>query len=1043
MEQNRLIHMSNPPRFKIYDASAGSGKTYTLVKEFLITALSSPAPDNYQSALAITFTNKAVQEMKTRLLEVLSQFSEKRMVTSPTELFADVAQEIGIDHHQLHFRSSQMLTHLLQYYSHFSICTIDRLTHQIVRTFSRDLGLSSSFELALDTETFLIQAVDLLIEKAGTDPQLTRVLLRFVTSKADQDKSWDVAYDLNKVAKLIYNENHHEPLRETANKTWDDFQALEKILVSNKENLSQQLIVNTQKLQERLSSFKISQASFSHGELPKQIAKVLKREWNKLPGTRLIGQIEKGTILKKSASSEDHAAIESIQPDLENWLASLSQTLPKLRLIDTFLIQLAPLSVLNALHLTLHEIQSEKNTMLLSGLNTIIANAIQDTPTPFIYERLGVRYQHYYIDEFQDTSALQWNNLSALAEHALSTEHGRLMLVGDAKQAIYRWRGGYPEQFMALSKGASPFEGVKPKTSPLPKNYRSLDNIVETNNLFFRFMAKDLKISDYRKLFLNASEQEKNNHSGGWTTLSFVEGDLVDERTPYYLEATLDRVKDALSRGYAKSDICVLVRKHKQGVAVTALLNQHDVQVVSAETLLIDQSTEVSLLLALLRLRIDNQHQAARKTVLSYFTTVNQDVFDWLSIHLEGDIYAMFEAICDTQYEFSFDTFRQKKTYSALEYAIQSFRLTQEVSAFLSGLLEEVLQHNAQQSVSDAAFLAYWDEVKEQRSVSVPENLDAVRVMTIHKAKGLAFPVVILPFADADIYGTKSPECWHPVEADQYAGFQHMLVRANTQLQATGLVGEALYYKHRSEQLLDALNVLYVAMTRPERELHILTHESEKTNSSYAGLFTAFVKENKPKKIAFNSYGFGSPTTQPNPTPKPTIQTKPSKWIGNATPAVLYRHQKPIWDQPQREAVNYGNLFHDLMAEIYVQADVDEVVQSAIFQGRIGKQDGINLKKKIQTLVNMPELSDFFEVGHRKFRERTLFAPDGTQLRPDSFVILPSGKVSILDYKTGNRQVTHEDQLHTYARCFKQMGYDTDRLLILYVGEMLKLEQIS
>ena len=151
MEQNRLIHMSNPPRFKIYDASAGSGKTYTLVKEFLITALSSPAPDNYQSALAITFTNKAVQEMKTRLLEVLSQFSEKRMVTSPTELFADVAQEIGIDHHQLHFRSSQMLTHLLQYYSHFSICTIDRLTHQIVRTFSRDLGLSSSFELALDT----------------------------------------------------------------------------------------------------------------------------------------------------------------------------------------------------------------------------------------------------------------------------------------------------------------------------------------------------------------------------------------------------------------------------------------------------------------------------------------------------------------------------------------------------------------------------------------------------------------------------------------------------------------------------------------------------------------------------------------------------------------------------------------------------------------------------------------------------------------------------------------------------------------------------
>ncbi len=1035
--------MSNASRFKIYDASAGSGKTYTLVKEFLITALSSPAPDNYQSALAITFTNKAVQEMKTRLLEVLSDFSENTIVATPTKLFVEVAEGIGIDHNQLHLRSSRMLTHLLQHYSHFSISTIDRLTHQIVRTFSRDLGLSTSFELALDTETFLTQAVDLLIEKAGTDSQLTRVLLRFVTAKADQDKSWDVAYDLNKIAKLIYNENHHDPLQEIAHKTREDFQALEKILMCNKENLSQQLIINTQKLKERLNSFKISPSSYAHGELPKQIDKVLKADWSNLPGSRLTSQIEKGTVLKKGVPQEEHAAIQSLQPNLEDWLETLTQILPKLRQIDAFLAQLAPLSVLNALQRTLHELQSEQNTLLLSGFNTIIAKAIQGTPTPFIYERLGVRYQHYYIDEFQDTSALQWNNLSALADHALSSEHGRLMLVGDAKQAIYRWRGGYPEQFMALSKGDSPFEGVKPNTSPLPKNYRSLDKIVETNNMFFRFIANHLEISDFRQLYLNGSEQEKNNHPGGWTTLSFVEGDLVDERTPHYLEATLAKVNDALSRGYAKSDICVLVRKRKQGVAVTALLNQHDVPVVSAETLLVDQSPEVGLLLALLRLRIDNHHKAARKTVLSYFMPDNQDMFDWLSTHLEGDIYALFEVVCGAQFDFSFDTFCKKDTYSALEYAIESFRLTEEVSAFLSGLLEEVLQHNTQQPLSDAAFLAYWDEVKEKRSVSVPENLDAVRVMTIHKSKGLAFPVVILPFADADIYSTNSPECWHPVEADQYAGFQHMLVRANSQLQASGLVGESLYFKHRAEQLLDALNVLYVAMTRPKYELHIFTYESEKTNSSYAGLFTAFVKESKPEKVAHNSYGFGKPTNIKTQTSKPTIQTKPSKWFGNASPAVLFRHQKPIWDQPQREAINYGNLFHDLMAEIYVPADVDEVVQHAIFQGRIGKNEGFILKKKMQTLVGMPELSDFFVVGHRKFRERTLFAPDGTQLRPDSFVILPSGKVSILDYKTGNRKPTHEQQLRTYARCFEQMGYKIDGLFLLYVGEVLKLEQIS
>ena len=235
--------MSDQTRFKIYDASAGSGKTYTLVKEFLTNALSSSVPSSYQSALAITFTNKAVQEMKTRLLEVLAQFSDDNILTNPSPLFVELAKTLGVDHSQLQQRSYNMLAHLLQHYSHFSISTIDSLTHLVVRTFSRDLGLLSGFELTLDTKRFLSQAVDLLIEKDGSDEQLTQVLLRFVTQKAAQDKSWDVAYDLNKIAALIHNENHHKPLKELALKNWDDFIILEQQLTNKKnEALAQNLI---------------------------------------------------------------------------------------------------------------------------------------------------------------------------------------------------------------------------------------------------------------------------------------------------------------------------------------------------------------------------------------------------------------------------------------------------------------------------------------------------------------------------------------------------------------------------------------------------------------------------------------------------------------------------------------------------------------------------------------------------------------------------------------------------------------------------------
>jgi ATP-dependent exoDNAse (exonuclease V) beta subunit len=1034
--------MSDQTRFKIYDASAGSGKTYTLVKEFLANALSSSSPSNYQSALAITFTNKAVQEMKTRLLEVLAQFSEDTILTQPSPLFVELAKTLGIDHHQLQLRSYNMLAHLLQHYTHFSISTIDSLTHQVVRTFSRDLGLLSGFELSLDTKFFLSQAVDLLIEKAGSDEQLTKVLLRFVTEKAAQDKSWDVAYDLNKIATLIHNENHHKPLREIASKTWDDFLLLEQQLKNRNNEAQKQIINHTQKLQAELNRSDIQLLSFSYGELPKKIEIALNGQWDGLPGKRLTNQIQSGSLLKKTAPTKELKAIEELQPNLEAWLENITRHLPTIYQTEAFLAQLAPLSVLNAIQQCLEELQTEQNTVLLSSLNAIIAKTIHGTPTPFIYERLGVRYQHYYIDEFQDTSALQWGNLSSLADHALSSEQGKLMLVGDAKQAIYRWRGGLPEQFIELSKGATPFQGIKPSTIHLPKNYRSLDNIVEVNNSFFQFVAGQLNKTEHQDLYKRGSEQAKLNQPGGWTTISFVQGDRVDIRTPLYLEATLSRVKDAVSRGYALSDICVLVRKRKHGVEATTFLNQHFIPVVSAETLLIDQSPEVGVLLSMIRLRADPENKAARRTILTYFMPDDQDDYAWLSSHLSVDVRSMFDIICSSEHKFSFERFCEKDTYSALEYVIESFGLTQDVSAFLSGFLEEVLQQNAQHPMSDAMFLDYWDNVRDQRAVTVPDNLEAVRVMTIHKAKGLAFPVVIIPFADSPIFDTHTKESWLQVDPKLYAGFHNMFVRVNTQLQDAGSSGEDLYLKHRQEQMLDAVNVLYVGMTRPERELHLVTHESDNTTGSYAGLLTTFVKQQNPEKLSDQCFGFGNPTHPPNLASELTIQTKATQWISNSTPAALFNQRKLIWDQSQQDAINYGNLFHDLMAEIYVPSDLDVAIQRALSQGKIGRQDADVLRNKMQSIVKMDELRDFFKIGARKFRERTLFGPNGEQLRPDSFVLLPNRRVSILDYKTGRPQQSHEDQLKTYAACFEKMGYKIEKLYIVYLRDMLKLKRI-
>ena len=1026
--------------FIIYDASAGSGKTYTIVRHYLQAALKTDNPKKYQSILAITFTNKAAQEMKTRVLKELEEFSSSEILTKPTQFFLEMVTLCETTKEKLHQRAAKTLSHILQHYGHFSITTIDSFTHQIVRTFSRDLGLSSTFELVLETEQFLEKAVDFLIEKTGENKHQTKTLTDFVTQKAKDNRSWDISYDLNNIASLVYNENHYQELCQMTDKTWSDFVLLETQLQTHKSNALEAINYESKLLYEKMINSNIDETSFSHRELLNQLEKGQSENPDSVPSNRLLSQNNKQQVLKKSASQHEQETLNSLQSYISEWINKVTHQQKKLTLIRLIEKQRVPFSTLHAIYKITQELQEKQDRRLLSGFNPLIFETINGLPTPFIYERLGVKYTNFYVDEFQDTSVLQWKNLIPLLENATATTDSKILLVGDAKQSIYRWRGGYPEQFMKLTKGDTPFS-IPPEVIKLPRNYRSQDSIVTTNNSFFKQAATKLIKPDYQNLFVEGANQITNGNPGGLVTFTFVEGDKLDERESNYLKALYQHIIDCESRDYKRNDICILVRTRDQGVKVTEFLTKQKIDVISEETLLISQSMTVNVLLSWIRLRSNLTDEVSRKVILDYFRTDDQDPYDWDQSGLRKPINDFVDQINKDKYSFSFERFIKLNLYDAAEYTIDAFGITADLCPYISGFLEEIIKYTRDRASDDNGFLSYWEEVKERCSIRLTSKTNAVEVMTIHKAKGLEFPVVIFPFAETKIYSTKPVTHWLKVSQSEFEGFSSLLVGLNKDFSETSDENQSIYEAARETQALDALNTLYVAMTRPEKELHILSYKPKKLSNTYADLFVEFVNKNDLPQRANHQYISGEFSTNKAGSPQDQ-PTKTVKWIVNPNVDATFRITSSFLSQDKTNAVDFGYVFHEIMARIYVKTDVEEAVQFAHSQGSIGTDQIKQLQNVIDQLVHHKELENFFNTNNTQYNERTLLNPDGSQLRPDCFVVLPNKSVAVLDYKTGKSRPEHKDQLQEYASFFEKLGYQISQKTIVYVDQKVSLEHI-
>ena len=523
--------------FQIINAAAGSGKTYSLVYAYLKKLLSLRHDNGYQNMLALTYTNKAVREMKYRILGNLYLLAHHIEDPKIKDIRSSLIIDLQIDLPSLQKKSQRVLSKILHEYAAFEVITLDSFSYKIIKNFSKDLKIPSSFEVILESDLLLEEMTENIIDQAGIDKHLTDTLVAFSFSKIEELKSWNIGKDLFDFSKSLLNENDREPL--SVLKKID-----QKKLKTQKKAFQKQIFSLEKELQKigtlilkLLTKKGLTENDFNRKILYKHFEKIANGTFDGLYENQLEKNLAEGKHLYKQSLCETKKnIIDSLIPQLLESFTKAKSKIGMFLLLRSVISQWTPLSLIGFMEKGIEELQVPENRLLLSRFNEMIDNEISGLDAPYIYERLGEKYRYYFIDEFQDTSRLQWKNLIPLISNALQglddfNQIGSLLLVGDPKQAIYRWRGGGNEQFMKLLNKKSPFPKLLPDITILPKNYRSQDDIVDFNNQFFSWVGATIEDPEQKQLFEQQTQQDFNQKKGGLVVLRFIEKSRKKEST--------------------------------------------------------------------------------------------------------------------------------------------------------------------------------------------------------------------------------------------------------------------------------------------------------------------------------------------------------------------------------------------------------------------------------------------------------------------------------------------------------------------------------
>ena len=1030
---------NNMKSFIIYEASAGSGKTFNLAKEYIKLCLTYFDRDEflYRKILAITFTNKAVNEMKERILAFLKRLAHG----VEDDLFTILSEDV--DKHKIALRAKKILNHIHHDYSNFSIYTIDSFFQRIVQSFAIDLKIPLNHQLEMSDEVILSQAVDLLLSKLGHDKNITDAVLNFSFSNMDEEKSWNIKYELAKIGKQIYKENAIKYLKMLETMELEDFVATIKQLKSEIADLEKNIRDFGQKACNIIITAGLDFDDFYQGKrgISGWFQKNASGDWE-FPNSYVNKTLNENVWFPKAAINA--TIIESIACSLKEIAIAIIDLLRQCHLLKAVYKNLYPVALLNEIRFIATQLQWTDEVMHISEAKVRIAENIQNELIPFIFERIGDRFSYIFIDEFQDTSVLQWQNLLPIVVEVISSqtfenESGKAILFGDAKQAIYRFRGGDAGQFVALPQveGVQKNDIIQEREKTLERNFyknhlatnwRSKKEIIDFNNAFFEVKAASSKEPQIKAIYQTVKQQTPENENiGGGIFLSYLKkGEEKQDYTQFVFNEIIAIIQTALQDKYTLADIAILVRRNDLGTAIAKYLSEQQIATISAESLLLANNKDVIFLIACLTYLTDANNSIAKANILSFIAAqknlVKEEILPFCAN--EKDFIPFVKTLFPA---FSPIRLQKQNLYERVEDLIQIFDLTQEANPFILAFLDFVADFANTVTKSQVQFLDYWKEKSQKLSLSNPKGIDAVTVMTIHQSKGLEFPIVIYPCTEQR---GDSDSKW--VELEKPIGKLNAALLQIKDMENTCF--EPLYIEEKQLKQLDVLNIDYVAFTRAEDRLYLIGKEGDKRMDEIQTHFknqaiVPISSEDEP--VDYYQYGLKTEKISCQKTAE-TKQVNNIKNYLSVPLSVTFSASKQF--QKENETSQWGTKIHAYLSQVYTRKDIEKVTESIQKEKNLDENDKNSLSQIVKNVFLHPQAEMLFREGTTSKNEVEIIDKTGKSHRIDR-LILDKNNCILVDYKTGKPQDEHIEQINLYGNLLQEAGFSVSEKWVIYIDE--------
>jgi len=1051
-------------------ASAGSGKTYRIAHEYIYDVLRNryneegvPYFDHlfYKRILAVTFTNKATEEMKSRILNEIHLLASGENSAH----LADLMRETSLDETTLRKRAQIVRSLILHDYSHFTVLTNDTFFQRILRAFVRELGIDMNFSTELDTAPVLTRGIEALIENITGNKELRQWLEELTEERIRDGERWDIRSALTSLNGELFKESTKEIIEKCKDK-----ESLKRSIHNFSVVVKEQRKALMERGKEALNA--IVSRGYSHDDFKLKFTKIFEKV-----ATGTLDKITDATLRHLSDMPEEWFNKGKATPDLISLAQELQQMFNEiykdylnLKTLDNTHRILSKnfrgFALLRDLQKMVEGICREDNSMLLSETKHAIAGFISESEAPFIYEKVGNYFDKFMIDEFQDTSAKEWNNFLPLLRNAMSqTTDTSVLIVGDVKQSIYRWRGGdWRILGGEVERSLSDIECI-----PLKNNWRSLPNIVEFNNSLFssvierenirlnarldeadeaKRISKECKEELYNTLSMAYAEHEqtprrKHTNGGYISIVAPAEGEtklIGKSGMPLYIE----RIKEVLERGFLPRDITILVRKNSESMEIAEeLLHYRDMfpphlwfDITTEEALSLTASPAVKLIIAIMRLAINRNDTAS---LVEYNHLYNNDFF---ATKLNDEEHSFLDSIRMMSPEEAFN-------HITIRYSAEM----EGQAAYILALHEQIMRFSAGKVADLALFDKWWREKGDGLSVRVERSDRAIEILTIHKAKGLENKVVIMPrcswsFEPLDSSGYISNIVWSkPTPSAYLDNIEEFPVSFNSS------VGESLfadgYFREVVYTCVDALNMLYVATTRAKEQLHIfLPPAKRRTNRIDTMLLDIYAEQmQQAEGESYRQYEIGvfdgPEVSHDEQERKRAVVIK--QYSASPVTLKLRTTASRYFADEDNELTprSMGIRLHRLFEGATTREDIFDMLDEMAVNGELREEEISDLKSQIEATLNSSVAGEWFDGSWDMLhRERNIIRPNAAPKRPDR-VMTRGDEAVVVDYKFGEEQRSYARQIKSYMEELRGMGYTSVRGYIWYVtaGKIVQIEQ--